>query len=177
MQHYANMLAEFGPVRTFDYAYTRQNRKRPDPLPTLIESHRAELASGRADLGPRVVLAGKSMGGRVGCHVALLEEALGNLCLGYPLRGIGTPPKLRDQVLFDLTKPACFVQGTRDSLCPLDLMQETLAKRKAQSTLHIVETGDHSLQPTKTYLKQSGLTLKDQERETMSAIEKFLSAL
>lgn len=177
MKHYASLLEEFGPVRSFDYPYMQEGRKRPDQPKKLMEAHRAALSEGRAKHGSRVVLAGKSMGGRMGCHLALEEEVLGVLCFGYPLKGMGKSGKLRDQVLVDLDAPACFIQGTRDNLCPLDLMRATLKKRKAKSTLHVVETGNHSLEPTKTHLKQAGVTVEDQERETMRAIGEFLQGL
>lgn len=177
MKRYCAHLSKFGQVRSFDYPYMKEGKKRPDPAPKLVESHRAELLTGKINWGPRVVLAGKSMGGRIGCHLALEEEVLGVLCLGYPLKSMGKTAALRDQVLFDLKVPACFIQGTRDPLCPLDLMKATLEKRTAESTLHIVETGNHSLEPTKTYLKERGITQEQQEIETMSAIEKFLARL
>jgi predicted alpha/beta-hydrolase family hydrolase len=113
----------------------------------------------------------------MGCHLALEEAVLGVLCFGYPLRGMGKSGTLRDQVLLDLKVPACFLQGTRDSLCPLPLLKATLEKRAARSTLHIVESGDHSLEPTKTHLKLAGITQAGQELETMGAVEKFLASL
>jgi predicted alpha/beta-hydrolase family hydrolase len=177
MKHYAKLLSKFGPVRSFDYPSLAAGKKRPDPPAKLLESHRAELDAGRKIHGPRVVLVGKSMGGRMGCHLALEEDVLGVICLGYPLKGMGQAGKLRDQVLLDLPRPACFVQGTRDSLCPLDLMRETLKKRKAVSHLHIVQSGDHSLKATKTYLRTEGLTVEEQEAETMLAISAFLDTL
>ena len=177
MSHYRELLANFGPVKTFDYDYMRAGKRLPDRAAALIERHRSELREGVEQYGPNVVLVGKSMGGRIGCHLALEEQVQGVICLGYPLKGVGKTGKLRDQVLFELPAPACFVQGTRDKLCPLELMQETLRNRKAPSHLHIVKTGDHSLQPTKTHLKQNKLRETDLENETMSFIENFLDSL
>lgn len=177
MKHYAKMLSKFGKVRSFDYPYMKEGRKRPDRAAKLLEAHGRELAQGKKKYGQRVVLAGKSMGGRMGCHLALEQDVSGVLCLGYPLKGMGKNAPLRDQVLLDLSVPACFVQGTRDSLCPLELLKKTLRQRKAPSTLHVVESGNHSLEPTKTYLKESGLTAADLEAETMAAVEDFLRSL
>jgi len=58
---------------------------------------------------------------------------------------MGDRTKLRDQVLRDLQTPILFVQGTRDSLCPLDLLEQARAKMSAPNFLHVVEGGDHSL--------------------------------
>ena len=77
----------------------------------------------------------------------------------------------------DLELPALFVQGTRDNLCPLDLLEQTLAARAARSVLHVVETGNHSLEATKTYLKQSGRSQDELEEEALSAIARFVASL
>jgi predicted alpha/beta-hydrolase family hydrolase len=74
MQRWAKRLSTLGQVFPFDYLYMEERRKRPDPLPVLIAAHRAALMEAKkAHAGP-VVLIGKSMGGRVGCHLALEEE-------------------------------------------------------------------------------------------------------
>ena len=177
MKHYASLLERFGPVESFDYAYMAAGKKRPDPMNRLLERHREALQEGRVQHGNNVILAGKSMGGRMGCHLALTEQVSGVLCLGYPLKGMGVAGKLRDQVLMDLRVPVCFIQGTRDKLCPLELMEATLKKRSAPSTLHIVESGDHSLEPTKTYLKQNSLQVADLEAASMAVVAEFLKTL
>lgn len=177
MKRYAKLLEEFGPVRSFDYPYMSAGKKRPDPAPKLLEAHKRELDAGRKIHGNDVVLVGKSMGGRMGCHLALEEDVLGVICLGYPLVGMGKSGKLRDQVLLDLDKPACFVQGTRDTLCPLELLEDVLTRRSAPSHLHVVQTGNHSLEPTKTHLKSTGITAQEVEAESMKAIGQFLVSL
>lgn len=176
IQLHKSLLENFGPVRTFDYQYMSQGKRRPDPLPLLLNCHREELAQGRARYGDRVVLAGKSMGGRVGCHLATTEEVRGVICFGYPLMPIGKGP-LRDQALIEVPVPLCLLQGTRDKLCPLDLLDEVLARRSKPTTLHVVPTGDHSLQPMKTYLKAQDLTADDLRRDAFQTIEGFLTSL
>src|SRR5208337_4296274 len=141
MRAFAGVLAQLGPVRPFDYPYMREGKKRPDPLPRLVEAHRLALAALRSAHAGPIVLVGKSMGGRVGCHVALVEPVAAVVCLGYPLCGGGDPSKLRDEVLLALTTPALFVQGTRDKLCPLDLLEAVRRRMTAPSELHVVEGG------------------------------------
>jgi len=77
------------------------------------------------------------------CHVALEEEVAGLICLGYPLCGGGDRRKLRDKVLRELQTPILLFQGTRDPLCPLDLLEEVRSQMKAPNSLHPVEDGDH----------------------------------
>src|SRR6188768_3329202 len=74
MKGWRTRLATLGDVTAFDYPYMRSGRKAPDKLPVLIEAHRAALAEVRAKTKGPVFLIGKSMGGRVGCHLALEEE-------------------------------------------------------------------------------------------------------
>src|SRR6266480_2132661 len=126
-------LCEIGDVVTFDYNYMLQGRKRPDPLRQLIATHRKALAAVRAQSSGRIFLIGKSMGGRIGCHIALEENVSGLICLGYPLCAMGNRTKLRDQVLRDLRTQILFVQGTRDPLCPLDLLEKVRSQMTAQN--------------------------------------------
>lgn len=145
MRAWAGRLGALGDVETFDYPYAAAGRKAPDRLPTLIAAHRDALAAARArHPGAPVVLAGKSMGSRVGCHLALEEPAVRALvCFGFPL--VGAKGKSREDVLLALRAPVLFVQGTRDALCPLDALSAVRARMTAPSTLHVVEGGDHSL--------------------------------
>ncbi len=145
MLRWKERLRQIGDVETFDYDYMRDRRKRPDRLPQLVATHRQALAAARPKTSGPIILIGKSMGGRIGCHVALEEKVNGVVCLGYPLCGGGDRSKLRDQVLRDLRTPILFVQGTRDPLCPLDLLENVRSQMIAPNSLHVVEGGDHSL--------------------------------
>ena len=166
-----------GPVRTFDYAYMLAGRKRPDPLPKLMGSHGAALAEIAGGKTKSVVLAGKSMGGRVGCHVSLETPVAALICFGYPLCGAGDRAKLRDKVLMDLRTPILFVQGTRDALCPLDLLENVRVKMTAPSYLHIVSGGDHSLVASKAELKATGFSQTDVDLKIRKAVADFLQTL
>lgn len=174
MRDFARLLTPLGAVRTLDYPYQIEGRKRPDPLPKLIESHRAALTDFAGSEAQSVVLAGKSMGGRVGCHVALQQPVAALICFGYPLCGAGDRAKLRDKVLLELRTPVLFVQGTRDPLCPLDLLEDVRKKMTSPSRLHVVPEGDHSLIVAKTELKASCLSQPDVDRQTGEVIADFL---
>ena len=153
-------------VETLDYPYRRAGRKAPDKLPVLIEAHRQALleARSRAPAGARVALIGKSMGGRVGCHLALTEPVDALVCLGYPLRGAGGG--VRDEVLLGLRVPVLFVQGTRDPLCPLDLLRAVLPRMTARTMLSVVEGGNHSLE-----VPRRGAAPGAQERSDQAVLE------
>ncbi len=207
MQRWTALLAEIGTVQTFDYPYMREGRKRPDRLPQLIAAHREALAVARAQAAPNVpvFLIGKSMGGRIGCHVALeldlegraparlgeraeeqgtlaasqssaLQDSVpGLICLGYPLCAMGDRTKLRDQVLLSLGTPILFVQGTRDTLCPLDLLEPIRARMKAPNFLHLVEGGEHSLGVGQRRLDAAGQSQAEVDRRILRAIALFVT--
>jgi hypothetical protein len=186
MQNWKRRLSEIGEVESFDYDYMRAGRKRPDPLPQLIATHRAALETfvnresrsvNREEPTPLLFLVGKSMGGRIGCHVSLEEKVDGLICLGYPLCAMGDRTKLRDEVLRGLTTPILFVQGTRDALCPLDLLERVRGEMKAPNFLHVVEDGDHSVRVAKRRLQAMGETQDEVDQRALQAISKFVSTL
>lgn len=173
MAAWAVRLAALGEVKRFDYPFMALKKKRPDPLPRLVDAHR-EAADEFTNNGEYpVIYIGKSMGGRVGCHLALACPPAALVCFGYPLRA--PSGKLRDEVLLALTRPILFLQGTRDPLCPLDRLDEVRAKMTAPSRLHLVEEGDHSLVATKTWCKKAGQTQGDVDTGSLAAIAAFLA--
>jgi len=174
MQRWTKRLLALGRVIAFDYDYMREGRKRPDPPPQLIEAHRHALSQNRGTDEP-IFLIGKSMGGRIGCHVSLTEKVGGLICLGYPLCGGGDRNKLRDKVLRDLTTPILFAQGTRDPLCPLDLLESVRSQMKATNILHVVEGGDHSLMVRKGDLTRMSKTQDDIDDQISDAIRTFVA--
>src|SRR5207244_13154239 len=124
-----------------------------------------------------IILIGMSMGARVGCHVSLEENVDALVCLGYPLCAMSDRTNLRDDVLRDVTTPILFVQGTRDSLCPLDLLERARADMKAPNFLHVVETGDHSLRVSKRQLQGSNQTQEDVDQRVFQSIAEFIAGL
>ena len=176
MQRWANKLATIGAVSLFDYPYMKEGRKRPDPFPKLIAAHREALAGARRTYRGPAILIGKSLGARVGCHLALQETVAAVVCLGYPLCGGGDPTKLRAEVLRAISVPVLFVQGTRDRLCPLDLLESVRREMKAENELYIVEGGDHSLQVSKSQLTASARTQNDVDEQILETIGNFVSS-
>jgi predicted alpha/beta-hydrolase family hydrolase len=174
MRRWAELLRQIGVVWAFDYRYMKEGRKRPDPLPKLIASHREALRQARESHRGPPVLIGKSLGSRVGCHVALQEQVAAVICLGYPLCGGGDPNRLRDEVLVELTTPILFVQGTRDPLCPLELLGRVRQAMRAPNELHVVQGGDHSLIVARTRLKESNESQEDVDRGILEKIRTFV---
>lgn len=178
IENWKDRLSRIGDVETFDYDYMREGRKRPDPLPKLIAAHRNALTAARQRHSAQsIILIGKSMGGRIGCHLSLEEKVDGLVCLGYPLCAMGDRTKLRDEVLRALTTPILFVEGTRDPLCPLDLLERVQIGMKTQNLLHTVEGGDHSLRVPKRELQAVGKTQEDINQRILEAMVGFVDQL
>ena len=75
-----------------------------------------------------------------------LEGLGGIIVFGYPLHPPGKPEQLRVQHLPSITAPVLIVQGERDAFgTPVELKPATRLDDRCQSTLHIVQRGDHSL--------------------------------
>jgi predicted alpha/beta-hydrolase family hydrolase len=175
MKAWHERLSALGSVVSFDYPYMREGRRTPDRLPHLVTAHRQALGTAAAGHEGPVVLAGKSMGSRVGCHVALEEPSVrGLVCFGYPLKGAGKRQALRDEVLLELRVPILFLQGSRDPLCPLDQLEGVRAKMRARSSLHVVEGGDHSLSVSAAARKASGQTQADSDARVLAAVAEFV---
>lgn len=176
MQAWAARLATLGTVELFDYPYMQGKKRAPDPEPTLVRAHLAAIDRACADHPEHeLVLIGKSMGSRIGCHAALERPLAKLVCLGYPLLAPGNSGKVRDRVLLELGTPILFVQGTRDPLCPLELLAEVRRKMRAPSKLFVVDAGDHSLQVTKTQLKQAAEDQAAVDARILHVIGHFLS--
>jgi hypothetical protein len=160
------------PTMTFNYLYTEEGRKAPDRLPKLIPVHAAAAERLSAEVG-NVILAGKSMGGRVGGHVAA-EGAFrpdGIAFLGYPLVAMGKQEPRDTSHLVSLKMPLLFVSGTRDTMGPNELIEE-VARRVQRGVFAPIDGGDHSFTP----LKSSGRTLSDTLVEASLALSDWWDA-
>jgi predicted alpha/beta-hydrolase family hydrolase len=141
-------------VMTFNYAYTEAGRRAPDRVPKLLAVHRA-AAERLAKYCDKVVLAGKSMGGRVASHLAGDEgwNASAMVYYGYPLVPLGTGVPRDTSHLERIDVPQLFFAGSRDRLSPPDAISP-LASSLPRATAEIVPVGDHSFKVPKA----TGLT-------------------
>jgi predicted alpha/beta-hydrolase family hydrolase len=134
----------------------------------LEACYRSVLAAVRTDEAwrpPRVVIGGKSLGGRIASHLAAQGEAVdGVLLLGYPLHPPGKPEKLRVEHLPRISVPMLFFAGTRDPLCTLELLRQTLKRLVVPVKLHVIAEGDHSF----VVPKRSGRTQEDVYEEIIT---------
>jgi uncharacterized protein len=161
----AEALADAGvPSLCFDYPYKQAGRRAPDRPPVLATATREAAAALIRRTGlpcERIVLGGRSMGGRV-CSLVVADEqdpvaALGLLLLGYPLHPAGKPEQSRDAHFPRLRVPVLFVSGTRDALAPRAELTRATRRVRGPVAHHWLESADHGFRP----LKASGLTRGD----------------
>ena len=155
MTAFARRLSARGiDVVTFNFHYMERGRRAPDPRVRLEACYRAVIAAARARTGEgnRMVIGGKSMGGRIATQVAAggAETAGGDpevdglVLLGYPLHPPGRPDKPRTAHLPAVAAPMLFVQGERDAFGTPEELRPVLATC-ADAELFAVDGGDHSL--------------------------------
>jgi len=140
------------------FPYLERGGRRPDPEPLLLETVRAAIAAGREAAGRAPLLAGgKSMGGRMTSRAAAAEPlagVAGLVFLGFPLHPAGRPGDSRADHLARVALPMLFLQGTRDALADLALLEPVVRRLGERATLRVIEHADHSFH----VLKRSGRT-------------------
>lgn len=115
-------------VMTFEYAYRAAGRRFPDPPAKLLAVHRAAAEHLRRRVGGELVLAGRSMGGRMSTMLtAEGEPCAGVVAYGYPLHPPGRPERLRVEHLTKVGVPLLLITGSNDSLARRDLVELHLA--------------------------------------------------
>lgn len=162
MRLFARGLAERGlDVMTFNFIYMEQGRSVPDQKPKLESCFRAvieTISKHRKLKNNRLVVGGKSMGGRIASQVVAAREeqplaldVSGLVFLGYPLHPPGNPAKLRVEHLEQIKKPMLFVQGTRDALGTPEEIQPFVKKLRPPAKIYSIEGGDHSFKAPKKF--------------------------
>ncbi|HLG14383.1 MAG TPA: alpha/beta fold hydrolase [Blastocatellia bacterium] len=155
MVSFAEALAAQGlDTVTFNFLYTEEGRRAPDPNARLEACYGAliDAVSAHRELHlNKLVIGGKSMGGRIASQVAANRIAGpdGLVFLGYPLHPPGKPDQLRAAHLSRIRSPMLFVQGSRDAFGTPDEMRPIIKKLGGLASLYIVEGGDHSFKVPK----------------------------
>jgi predicted alpha/beta-hydrolase family hydrolase len=179
MTAFADGLAKRGHrVARFEFPYmaarrTQGRKKPPDRAPVLLAVWRAVIAAvGRE----RIVVGGKSMGGRMASMVAADLETEGTpvrgvVVLGYPFHPPGKPERLRTEHLRTIRTPALILQGERD---PFGTRSE-VAGYGLSKTVRIewLADGDHGFKPRKS----SGRSEAQNWDEAIAAIAGFVRGL
>lgn len=131
----------------FNFPFTEAGKSGPNPEAVLLKTVRSAVSEARR-LEPELPLfaGGKSMGGRMTSKAAAAEalpDVLGLAFFGFPLHAPGKVSDERGAHLTDVGLPMLFLQGTRDKLADLTLLEPLLARVRPRPTLHVVQEADH----------------------------------
>jgi predicted alpha/beta-hydrolase family hydrolase len=174
--NFATGLAARGiDVVTFNFLYSEERRRIPDPNDRLEACWRAVIAAVRERMKSgrdKLAIGGKSMGGRIASQVAAagIEDLTGLVLLGYPLHPPGRPDRLRAKHLSDIKAPMLFVQGSRDTFGTPDELHPIITQLDPAADLYVIEGGDHSF----SVPKRSGVQQEDVYRAVQDHIAAWL---
>ncbi len=166
-------------IATFRYQfpYTEEGRRRPDFQPILLKTVRSAVsAAATLSDGLPLFAGGKSMGGRMTSLAAAkgpLTDVRGIVFFGFPLHPAQKPGVERSEHLKEAGVPLLFLQGTRDKLARLDLLEPVCQGLAQGATLHLVEGADHGFH----VLKRSGRTDDDVQDELADATRTWIDGL
>jgi len=161
-------------VARFEFRYMQRHReigqRKPPDGAAHLRGHWISVIEHLGGAG-KLVIGGKSMGGRIASMLADELGARGLVCLGYPFHPPGRPDRLRTAHLATLETPTLIVQGTRDSLGS----QEEIANYELSSAIRLtfLEDGDHSFKPRKS----SGRTAQQNLEHAIAAVAAFVKEL
>ena len=176
MQRMQDLLCEQGiNTWTFNFgymqkAYAHDTKIPPTRLPQLIDEYSHVIAEIRhREPDAQLWVGGKSMGGRVACHLAAQTKWVkGVAVLGYPFHPVGKPDKTRLEILDAITQPILIVQGERDTFGNVTEIGSYCLPVHIQ--LKYLTDGDHSFKPRKT----SGCSQLEHMRAAAIAIAQFI---
>lgn len=149
MEKVATGLGERGVATLrYQFPYMEKGSKRPDSPAVARAAVRAAVAeAARCSPGLPLIAGGKSFGGRMTSQAQALQPLAGVHGLaffGFPLHPAGKPSSERAKHLAGIGVPLLFLQGTRDNLAELNLLEPVVESLGALATLHLVKDADHS---------------------------------
>jgi len=132
----------------YQFPYMERGSRRPDAPRLAHATVRAAVAEAARQLpGLALFAGGKSFGGRMTSQAQALSPlpgVRGLVFVGFPLHPAGKPSDERATHLSDIAVPMLFLQGTRDELAQLDLLQPVVSRLGSRATLEVFEHADHS---------------------------------
>jgi predicted alpha/beta-hydrolase family hydrolase len=161
----------------YQFPYMEKRSRRPDPPPLCHATVRAAAAeASRLAPGLPLIAGGRSFGGRMTSQAqaaSLLPGVRGLAFLGFPLHPAGRPSVERAKHLFEVTIPMLFLQGTRDELASLDLLEPLIKQLGERATLKLLQDADHSFHvPARTGRKDP-----DVREEALQAMVAWLEKI
>jgi uncharacterized protein len=178
METFAVGLSERGIASLrYQFPYMEKGSKRPDP-PAIAQATVRAAVSKAAEIFPKLALiaGGKSFGGRMTSQAQAatpLPGVRGLAFVGFPLHPAGKPSVERADHLAKVDIPMLFLQGSRDSLADVALIEPVAQRLGARATLHLVEGADHSFH----VLVRSGRNDREVMNEILDAFARWADSL
>jgi predicted alpha/beta-hydrolase family hydrolase len=161
----------------YQFPYMESGSKRPDAPAVAHAAVRAAVTeAGRCCDGLPLIAGGKSFGGRMTSQAQALSPlsgVRGLAFLGFPLHPAGKPSTERAKHLADIKIPMLFLQGTRDTLAELNLLEPVVKGLGRVATLHLVKEADHSFH----VLKRSGRNDREVMEEVLDAFAAWVDGI
>jgi predicted alpha/beta-hydrolase family hydrolase len=178
METFATGLGERGVASLrYQFPYMEKSSRRPDPPAIAQAAVRAAVAeAGLSCPGLPLIAGGKSFGGRMTSQAqasAPLAGVRGLAFLGFPLHPAGKPSSDRAKHLAEVHVPMLFMQGTRDNLAELTLMEPVVASLGPSASLHLVREADHSFH----VLARSGRNDREVMKEILDTFSIWIGAV
>jgi predicted alpha/beta-hydrolase family hydrolase len=178
METFATGLGERGVASLrYQFPYMEKGSRRPDPPAIAQAAVRAAVAeAGLSCPGLPLIAGGKSFGGRMTSQAqasAPLAGVRGLAFLGFPLHPAGKPSSDRAKHLAEVLVPTLFIQGTRDNLAELALMEPVVTSLGPSASLHLVREADHSFH----VLARSGRNDREVMKEILDTFSTWIGAI
>ena len=178
MEAIAGGLGERGiATLRYQFPYMEKGSKRPDPPALAQATVRAAVAeAAKACAGLPLIAGGKSFGGRMTSQAQAktpIDGVKGLAFFGFPLHPAGKPSSDRAAHLIDVKIPMLFLQGTRDALAELSLLEPVVKGLGNRATLHLAEGADHSFH----VLKSSGRNDQEVLSEILDAFAAWVNKI
>jgi uncharacterized protein len=161
----------------YQFPYMEKASRRPDAPAVAHAAVRAAVAEAtRCCPGLALIVGGKSFGGRMTSQaqaITPLAGVHGLAFLGFPLHPAGKPSEARAKHLTDVHIPLLFVQGTRDKLAELALLEPLVKRLGSSASLHVVQEADHSFH----VLARSGRNDRDAMGEVVTTLSAWIDAI
>ena len=161
----------------YQFPYMEKGSKRPDaPVVAHAAVQAAVGEAARCCSGLPLIAGGRSFGGRMTSQaqaIAPLPGVRGLAFLGFPLHPAGKPSVARATHLSDIKIPMLFLQGTRDSLAEMSLLEPVVKSLGGLASLHVVQEADHSFH----VLARSGRNDAEVMKEVLGTLSAWIGGL
>jgi len=161
----------------YQFPYMEKGGRRPDAPAVAHATVRAAVTEAeRCCTGLVLVAGGKSFGGRMTSQAQAatpLAGIRGLAFIGFPLHPAGQPSDARARHLSDVKVPMLFIQGSRDKLAELALLQPVVKRLGSSASLHLVQDADHSFHVP----ARSGRNDRDAMNEIAAKLSAWIGAL